>query len=106
MRIKYNTPKGKRYKKGTIKLKEVGQRLPIFQCLLCSGYLWHYKSNKWVLPDDKYCYEFDVDAQYFNVKNIRQLVRHMKKHSEYLPKGTKFILVSRFNKVKDIVGLL
>ena len=105
MKIKYNTSKGNRYKKGSIKVKKLGKRLNIFDSLNCKGYWWHCQLEKWIKYEDWHG-NGDISTNCHKIKNVKQLIRHIKKHSDYLPKGTKFILVSRFSDIKNIVGVL
>jgi hypothetical protein len=105
MRIIYNAPKRSRFKKGTVKVKGRQKRIRIFDSIECKGYWWNSTINKWIKYSD-WQGKGDISNSYSGVRNVKQLIRHMKKCSKYLPKGTKFILRSRFRSIKDITGLL
>jgi hypothetical protein len=90
MRIKYDKPKNQRIKKGTTKYN--GRRILNFWGIECSGYWWHDKTYKWIKLEDWHN-EGNVSTINLNIKNLKQAIRHVKKHS-YLPKGIEFRLAS------------
>lgn len=106
MRIIYNAAKGKRYKKGTAKIKNRSRRLNIFSSIECSNDYWWSESKKKWIQYDEWNNDGNICTSCYDVKNVKQLIRHMKKHSKYLPKGIKFILKSNFIGINNIIGLL
>lgn len=94
MKVKYELPKGKRFKKGTVKWR--GKRWNIFDSIDVKHYFFIPKLNKWVHVDSKLIGKYG--AQSFSDKPIHSLkaaIRYIKKHSE-IPKGTECVLQSRF----------
>jgi hypothetical protein len=92
LKIRYDAPKNSRIKKGTCKYK--GKRVFYFHGVECKGYWWHEERNKWI-KFEEWHNEGDICTCNDNVNNLKQLIRHIKRHN-YLPKGTEFILVSMF----------
>ena len=95
MRVIFEKPKGLRIKSGTHK-GSFG-RYRNFVWAEIDGYWWADEAKKWMLLDDFYGNNINggCSTGCNEVKNVKQLVRHMKKHS-YIPKGTKIRLASRF----------
>jgi hypothetical protein len=97
MRIKYDKALGGRIKKGTYKIKGRKNRMNMFDSITIisqiNNHWWCEKLNKWgTLEEAK---GNGISNHNDNVKNLKQVIRHIKKHKE-LVKGTKLILVSRF----------
>ena len=107
MRVLYDRPKGKRIKKGSSKVmwndqvRKVDNFFGLTHCVRLNENLldWDIDCQKWVNIDD--CISIRTSSYNTNIKNLKQAIRHMKKHDE-IPKGTKFILESNF-KGYDIV---
>lgn len=82
MKIKYEAPK-------TLRIKNYG-----FIWVVCNavGYWWSEYDKKWMpLSDIK-----GECCNTFRVKSVKAFKRRLKEWSKYMPKGTKFILVSRW----------
>lgn len=68
------------------------------------GYWWVRKENKWIHNADPNC----VGARgsgYFRIRSVRAFRRNLRKWSKYLPKGVKFILISRYKNC-DVTGTI
>ena len=106
MKVKYIKPKGRRIKKGSIKMivNGVPKRIDNFMGLevRVPNLYWWNKGNMWINKENN---KFKVNGWLStwngNIKNLKQAIRYIKKHNE-IPKGTKFILRSRF-KGYDII---
>ena len=99
MKIKYNTPKGYRYKKGTYKYK--GKRRYIFdglEAIDCNGNLlwWNGTNNKWILYKD-WDNTGNISSHNGNIHSLKSAIRHIRKHDE-VATGTIFILRAVLNK--------
>ena len=93
MKIKYNTQKGYRYKKGTYKYKD--KRRYIFEGLEaidCNGNLlwWNGTNNKWILYKD-WDNTGSISSHNGNIHSLKSAIRHIKKHDE-VAIGTVFVL--------------
>ena len=100
--VNYHSPKGQRYKKGTIKGKD-GRRRHIFIGLQVDDCWWCKNKKQWVKDINKCADNDDVSiSSTTNCHSVKAAVRHLKNHSE-IPKGTKVTLVSRFIGIPNIV---
>lgn len=107
MRVLYDKPKGKRIKKGGSKvvwgdqIRKVDNFCGLTHWVRLNEKLleWDIKHQSWVNIDD--CHSGRLSNYNTNIKNLKQAIRHIKKHDE-IPKGTRMVLESRF-KGYDIV---
>jgi hypothetical protein len=86
MKLKYKAPKG--------------QRCNYAYCGVTTfdGYMYTEVENnkfKWVNNENVCDYEYSV-CTHAPCRNIKQFKRLLKKWRKYLPKGIKFILISRY----------
>ena len=93
MKIKYNTPKGYRYKKGTYKYKD--KRRYIFEGLEaidCNGnsLWWNETYNGWIKYND-WNNDGDISSINRNIHSLKSAIRHIRKHDEAVA-GTMFVL--------------
>ena len=93
MKIKYNTIKGYRYKKGTCRYK--GKRRYIFDGLEAIDYngkelWWNETYNKWIKYED-WNDNGNICSINHNVHSLKSAIRHVKKHDE-VAIGTVFVL--------------
>jgi len=97
MKIKYNKKVGSRIKKGTFKVRWNSKRVPIFNGLSVSGsdnHWWCEDLNKWIAhTHESQGNSFSINND--NIKNLKQAIRHIKKHKE-LGKGTTMKLCSNY----------
>lgn len=108
MKIYYNCKKGRRFKGGTYKSKN--NRYYIFSDVECKDnngetLWWSEKYNKWIKYED-WKNNGNIITSKSNIHNVKSFIRHIKKCSKYLPKGTKFTLISRFRSINDIEGVI
>lgn len=93
---KYKSPKGHRYKKGTVKIGK-GIRVPVFLSIAVDGYWWCDEKRIWTkdpyeeCPQDR-CYS----SHYGPIRSVKAAQRHIRNHPE-IEKGTKITLVSLFS---------
>lgn len=104
MKVIYSKPKGQRIKKGSNKVNTNGNKRRVNN---------FYGLNHWVRLDEELLYWNEKKQLWttdiyestctdnFNIKNLKQAIRHIKKHNE-IPKGTRMVLESNF-KGYDIV---
>lgn len=98
----YKLPKGKRFKKGSIKTNKYG-RVPVFDGLDVDGY-WYCVSNKVFVKDLGDCFVRNgvyASTDMFGVHSVKAAKRIIKQHDE-IPKGTKCYLTSNFKEIPDI----
>jgi len=105
MKIKHNQPKGKRVFKGNIKYNN--KNYFIFSHADCDtiGYWWIRKYNKWMYIDECLNLGVGYSSASCNIHSVKAFRRRLKQWSKYMPKGTKFTLVSNFNGC-DIYGII
>jgi hypothetical protein len=102
MKIRYIARKNSRIKKGTTKVKEYGRRIYNFWSVICfdengNTYWWSHNKKRWFKDleneeDVKLGFSTWIDG----IRSVKAFVRFAKKHSKYLPKGTRMILRSNF----------
>jgi len=95
MRIKYMAAKGHRIKKGSLKINNHRRNIFLGLTILenINNCWWCEELNKWGTFNE--CQGHDFEDTNNNIKNLKQAIRHIKKHSE-LKKGTKLVLSSNF----------
>ena len=96
MKIRYQAQKGFRVKKGSVKFKD--RRLNRFMGVVIdvgNKKWWCNSLDRWIEPEEADGRGYST-ANY-NVSNLKQLIRHVKKHKE-LEKGTKLRLRGRFKR--------
>lgn len=100
MRVIYEATKGHRIKKGTTKIKigDAIKRVDNFielERISPIDLYWCDDTNSWINSEDYYGTSYWVSSSNNNIKNLRQAIKHIKKHDE-IPKGAIFVLYSRF----------
>lgn len=91
MKIKYNKLKSQRINYNFINV-------------ICNNqeYWWSYKQKRWDKPEN-------IQGEFSNsscpVKTVKAFKRRLREWSQYMPKGTKFILVSRWAGY-DVEGMI
>lgn len=96
MKIQYPTPKGKRIKKGTVKIPG-NSRIHVYYGLESCENLYYCDECKIWFPMEKFntlgCRS--ASSCYCRVHSVKAACRHIRKHSE-LPPGSRFRLISNF----------
>jgi hypothetical protein len=98
MKIRYDAGINTRIKKGYTKTDR--RKIRNFfgvECMTNRNFLWwSHNTKKWFteFTEENTIKGYATDC--IDIYNLKQLIRHAKKHSKYLPKGTTFILRSNF----------
>ena len=97
MKLKFEAPKGHRYKRGRFNNTD-GGRTNVFcgMCPMDRSRLWYDNHDRiWKNCEDATLNRCDMSSHEDNIFSVRAFRSRLKKHSKYLPNGTKFALVSR-----------
>lgn len=117
MKLKYEAPQGARMHKGFAGVYAEGELLydTIRETWHTATYHAQHKildRDSWISDMHSSQYDFENDCKPYGhilpktaPKSIRAFRRYLKKHSEYLPTGTKLILHS-WNTGRDVIGTI
>lgn len=95
MKLSYTQVKGRRIK-----------RRGFWAITTLDGYYWVYQERKWMKNKDIPHPHTGYSSHLFDgCKSVKAFTRRLKKWSNYLPKGTQFILVSRWAR-HDVYGVV
>lgn len=103
MKIKHTLKRGYRIFNSSCKYD--GHRVPVFFAAECISdhYWWAEKDKKWMKIENINNQSFSSCSCHIN--SVRAFRRRLKEWSTYLPKGTKFRLISNFVGC-DVYGII